>query len=783
MMEVVLFFIGVLVVFILISIITNKLFSFMRIRLFVGFLSLYYNFYVISKYDHFFYIIVLAILQISLIMRAIQYFTKKNLVRLEGAEYSNGRYYKRLYFTNLLLFFLFFNYEAAQSNEILDTIFMKIIVIIPLIFTVKVSFDIAYFANNVVRKLGSINCINYNQLAAEVNIGSHSDNEDFGLFDILDAILEDFEEKGKIKKIYLFDKDYYFKISFFNKCSDKANEIIKLDTRVDKEFAVSSLKETLSLPNECLYDFFIVENDDINLLEFDDGEFFVHNINNDKIAICASCGKAGLISSLEDYNLNEEWFCSIICVSTEDKCYQIACQKDFPNDYTEPDIVIDSDGNRLIFNENSNFNKMKTEVLIDKINPNNNAVLEQDNIFGELEKYIPIKNKIYKNVEETINSMFIKDEETGKEQYKYYDDDGKAMSFEVPKDFYEAAIEKMKEKISNGCINNIDNPEEAKNIIVKSHLTRNQIINTVKFGNIESVLYNNDKQEVLSVSSAGTYFAINTAITYWRTNDIDLSIKSSAIIGINEYGRNANMPTSLLSDENEDKIETFINKTVNSQLQSEALTKNTTKLALKGLEKLTTQTRTSLAGHKLILKKSILSNPVVTASITVAVTSTVSLMKMSRGRISKMQCTKNIIKTAGNATGALIGGAIGSVLGPGGTFVGGIVGGIVADKVVGKTVDSFIEDDSVKIMGMVNKHLEYLAMNFLLSDDEMQELTSIVDNQISSDQEFLEDVFENTNKRAVINYKLKPIVVNIIKNREKIPYEVLKIDNIVEAIS
>ncbi|KLI17711.1 hypothetical protein SU43_03535 [Brachyspira hyodysenteriae] len=78
-MGVILFFICLLGVFILISIIANKLFSFIKIRLFVGFLALYYNFYVISKYDHFFYIIVLAILQISLIIRAIQYFTKKIL--------------------------------------------------------------------------------------------------------------------------------------------------------------------------------------------------------------------------------------------------------------------------------------------------------------------------------------------------------------------------------------------------------------------------------------------------------------------------------------------------------------------------------------------------------------------------------------------------------------------------------------------------------------------------------------------------------------------------------
>ncbi|OEJ13230.1 hypothetical protein BFL38_01040 [Brachyspira hampsonii] len=708
----------------------------------------------------------LAILQISLIMRLIQYFSKKSLVRLEGAEYSNGRYYRRLYFTNLLLFFLFFRYEASQSNEILDTIFMKIIVIIPLIFTVKVSFDIAYFANNVIKKLSSINCVNYNQLASEVNIGSHSDKEDFGLFDILDAILEDFESRGKLKKIFLFDKDYYFNINFFNKCSDKANEIIKLDTRIDKEFAVSSLRDTLSLPDECLYDFFIVKNEDINLLEFDDGEFFVHNLNNDKIVICTSCGKAGLISSLENYNPNEEWFCSIICVSTEDKCYKIAYQKDFPDDYREPDIVLDSDGNQLMFNENSNYNKKKAELLIDKINPNNDTVLTNDNIFSELEKYMTIKIKIYKNVEETINSMFIKDADTGKEQYKYYDDDGKALSFEVPKDFYEAAIEKMKEKILNHSINNIDDPEEAKNIIIKSHLTRHQIINTVKFGNIESVLYNNHKQEILSISSFGIYFAVNTATTYWRTNDINLSIQSSAIIGINEYGRNSNMPTSLLSKENEAKIETFINKTIDSQLQSEALTKHATKYALKGLAKIT--------------QKSVFSNEAVIKVIT---TSTISLMKMSRGRISKMQCTKNIIKTAGNATGALVGGVIGSALGPVGTFAGGIVGGMVADKLVGKTVDSFIEDDSVQIMKIVNKHLEYLAINFLLSDDEMQELTSIVDTQISSDREFLEDVFENDNKRAIVNYKLKPIVVNIIKNRLTIPYEVLKADNIVETIS
>ncbi|MCZ9889076.1 hypothetical protein [Brachyspira hyodysenteriae] len=143
---------------------------------------------------------------------------------------------------------------------------------------------------------------------------------------------------------------------------------------------------------------------------------------------------------------------------------------------------------------------------------------------------------------------------------------------------------------------------------------------------------------------------------------------------------------------------------MDSQLQSEALTKNATNLALIGLSKIT--------------QKSVFSNKVVTASITAAITSTVSLMKMSRGRISKMQCTKNIIKTAGNATGALIGGAIGTaVLGPVGTVAGSVVGGVVADKIVGKTVDSFIEDDSVKIMEMVNKHLEYLAINFLLSDD------------------------------------------------------------------
>ena len=61
------------------------------------------------------------------------------------------------------------------------------------------------------------------------------------------------------------------------------------------------------------------------------------------------------------------------------------------------------------------------------------------------------------------------------------------MQIEVPSDKYDAAVEAMQEKIKNGSVPGISDPEEAKNIVRKGHFTYEQAKNIAKAGTVESL--------------------------------------------------------------------------------------------------------------------------------------------------------------------------------------------------------------------------------------------------------------------------------------------------------
>lgn len=49
--------------------------------------------------------------------------------------------------------------------------------------------------------------------------------------------------------------------------------------------------------------------------------------------------------------------------------------------------------------------------------------------------------------------------------------DGKPMKIEVPSDKYDEAVRAMEEKIKNGQVKGVSDPNEAKNIVKKGHFT------------------------------------------------------------------------------------------------------------------------------------------------------------------------------------------------------------------------------------------------------------------------------------------------------------------------
>ncbi len=140
-----------------------------------------------------------------------------------------------------------------------------------------------------------------------------------------------------------------------------------------------------------------------------------------------------------------------------------------------------------------------------------------------------IQTKYYATASKTINAAF---DSNG---YRYYQD-GKPMKLEVPKEQYEQAIKLMKEKISNGEVSGITNPEEAKNIVQQGYVTYKQAKNIAKAGNIDSLVFDAKGSVVSTSSTFGISFIINFAILKYKNIDTEDAIKISFIEGLKTGG-------------------------------------------------------------------------------------------------------------------------------------------------------------------------------------------------------------------------------------------------------
>ncbi|WP_052768102.1 hypothetical protein [Brachyspira hyodysenteriae] len=809
----------------MIGMILSKILSFIKIRIVVAALfSLIAFAFVVTESESLFHTILALIMILSVIPKIIQDIVVLKIRNIKYVKYMSFLYYSSVYMMSLL-----YVYYSYYPNYINHSITLRIIAFIFIVGSAYWSFDLIIFMKKLSKVIKSLTYSNFEGLCGKLEIDYEDDrdkseeeikedDEMAGKRAILRLTLERLAQKNEIKILYLSNTDVYFNPLFFNNCRELAENISKSDIRVDKALALTNMRSTLALPDTLLTDFFVVENDSIELHEFDDGDFFVHNVNNDKIVTCASCGKAKLASMMEE--IEGEWFCSDMCEETEDLCYKISYEKDFGekpvgeaiSDYGA--IGTASLGAAQYWNEEARVlnyylnNKgvyhtkghgvaaERANNVLDILSGKDAKVIGGNNAEGGADRLVDgveIQSKYYKTAHESIKAAFKKEitlEGGTKNRYIYIDNNGNAMKLEVPREQYEDAVRKMEKRISNGEVPGVTDPKEAKNLIVKGHLTHQQALNITKFGTIESVLYDFRKGAIIGLTSGSISFSINTAIVYWRTKDIKLAIRSSAIIGLKTAGKATAIFMVSSQMKRIPQLNSFLDKAINfnfNKIQNGKLIRG-------GLYKAGTSGNIDYVGktRPTDIANGTIKGAAITAAATIAVTSSIEVIKMARGRISGMQCIKNIVVSASGITGGTIGGLIGGALlspipivGPlVGSFVGGAVGGMVASKVAKTVMDEFIVDDSIKMMEIVTRHLEYLAKNFLLSDEEMKLLTDEVDMLITQNGKFLEEVFAAASRRAFVNSKLKPIVVRITKNtRAKVPFEALEESNIIDVIA
>lgn len=181
----------------------------------------------------------------------------------------------------------------------------------------------------------------------------------------------------------------------------------------------------------------------------------------------------------------------------------------------------------------------------------------------------------------------------------------------------------------------------------------------------------------------------------------------------------------------------------------------------------------------------LLAGNLIANSVSLVVLSAADIVNVFRGRISKEQLIKDVAVTGativggnagwvvGNAAGAVIGGAVaGAVTGGTGTaagakigakvgaFVGSVAGGTAAGQITHNALDNVIEDDSVKMMRIVEQEFVSICEQYLLTENEVYSCLPLLKDRLT--QKELKNIYASSNRelyaQSIILQCIKPVI-------------------------
>lgn len=413
------------------------------------------------------------------------------------------------------------------------------------------------------------------------------------------------------------------------------------------------------------------------------------------------------------------------------------------------------------------FAAERANNLFDKLTGHDAKIVGDDNAKNGADRVVDgvnIQSKYCATGKRCINECF---ENDGKGTFRYMTD-GKPMKIEVPSDKYDEAVRAMEEKIKNGQVKGVSDPNEAKNIVKKGHFTYAQAKNIAKAGTVESLTYDAVNGTIIASSAFGVTAMITFATSMWNGEDFEDAIKIATYSGLKVGG--TAFITSVLAAQ-------LSKAGLNSALvrSSEAI------VAMMGPKASAVLINAFRVGSKPIYGAAamkaaakLLRSNTITAGITFVVLSSFDVANIFRGRISGKQLFKNMANTAatvGAGTGGWVAGAaIGSAIPGIGTIVGGLVGSMVAGSAAGKVtnavVGSFIEDDADKMVEIIQDVFTEMASEYLLSNKEAEKSVDRLKDKL--DGKTLKDMFASNDRKKFARNLLIPIIENQISKREVI---------------
>ncbi len=279
---------------------------------------------------------------------------------------------------------------------------------------------------------------------------------------------------------------------------------------------------------------------------------------------------------------------------------------------------------------------------------------------------------------------------------------------------------------------------------------------------MESITYDISEGVIVGTVAGGISFGITSLIFYINTKDTKEAFRVAVLQAKNTFGKTLTINVTVQQLHRLSAIQDAL-----SRIDVDNLSPTLLDVLGKGMGVKTSAINKALRGT------------LVTSVAVIAVTTGPDMIKLVRGRISQAQFFKNLVVVssgmAGGVIGSVAGGFLFSPMGPLGAILGrmagGVIGGIIASAISNKIANKLIEEDRVKMLRIIQIQMEYLAIIFMLTAEEIDNLNTNLDKVIS--QKTLEVLFASgKQRRAVANFFLKPVVVTVIKQRPALSYGV-----------
>lgn len=608
--------------------------------------------------------------------------------------------------------------------------------------------------------------------------------------------IDEMTTRGCVVRLRLGDKWVLFDPAYLGKISDLLDSVARRQTVIPPADLLAEMKKVYNAEDEDILTFASQEEHGVQSYTFEDGAGFVHGENVDKIKVCSACGIAHLKADGEADD--GEYFCSDICRQTEEMCEKIMHEKRAER-IAESGIEGAAFGGALHqVIEQINRNKRNVasrsgtghgeaaEIWSDRIERllgRDAEHLGSDNSKNGADRRVgstQIQCKYYKSVSEAFDNCF---KDGG--DYRYIDGKGAPMQLEVPKDQYEKALALMREKIREGKVPGVTDPNDAEKYVRKGRLTYQQARNLCKPLTVESLAYDAYTGVIVGVSAGGISFVLTAAVSYYSTKDLKRSLRAAAAESLRTGGKAFCVYMIAAQVQRTEFVKAFMHQSA-IDVNWGAHGKFVERIG-KGLGKMSGAKSGSFTKNA----NAAVKGAAITAAATFAVTSSIEVFKMCNGKMSGMQCVKNIAVSAGGITagtiGALFLGALCAPI-PGGAFVGGMLGGalggMIGSAVTKAGMDTVIEDDSVSIMLIVADQFKILAASFCCNEEEISEASRELDKTIMAANHFTEDVYShNGYRRQYVSQIIRPIFVRIIMSRPLLTDQDVSAESVSSAIN